>query len=82
MLQGEITLKLLGEYRVHQDSVTLLKVTCEDGLQGIIDVEFNTIVPLKYCAIKMTELRDNVMFIILLLMWCSTWVDLWILNHP
>ena len=25
---------------------------------------------------------DNVMFIILLLMWCSTWVDLWILNHP
>lgn len=64
MLQGEITLRLLGEYRVHQDSVTLLKVTCEDGLQGIIDIELNTIIPLKYCAIKIIELdNDNVIFI-------------------
>lgn len=64
LMYGPIKFTLLGEYRVHQDSVVLLKVMREDGLQGIVDIQLNTIIPLKYCAIKMIELdSENVLFI-------------------
>ena len=59
-LNGFIQLELLGEYNIYNKRTILLKATCADGNQGIVDLKgFKTIVPLKYCAINMIGIGDD-----------------------